>query len=68
MSFYHPSIRLDVKRFGERARLVRGEPNLQEIIEEERSGKHIERLETEPAEQGNVLVMGRCSSESSAIR
>jgi hypothetical protein len=60
MSFYHPSIKLDVKKFGERARPVRGEPNLREIIEEERTGKHIERLDAEPTERGNVLVMGRC--------
>jgi hypothetical protein len=32
---------------------------MQQIIQEERSGKHIQRTEDEQVKPGNVLVMGK---------
>jgi len=46
--------------FGERAMLHSGSANLRTILQEEMSGKYINRVQDE--QQGEMLVMGKIST------
>ncbi|KAF2113725.1 hypothetical protein BDV96DRAFT_601202 [Lophiotrema nucula] len=59
MTFYMDSAILDEHPFGDRARVLGAKKlDLQAIVEEERGGKQIKRLESEPKGQGDTLVIG----------
>jgi hypothetical protein len=50
---------MDRVPFGKRATVYKGSANLKMILQEERAGKYIKRVQEEAEKQGEMLVMGK---------